>query len=86
MRRIAFLPEAHQDFLLWSHKHKKIYRKIVEVLHDIERDPFSGLEKPEPLKHELKGLWPRRITREHRPVYRVSDDQIVVVSCRLHYE
>ena len=86
MRRIAFLPEAYQDFLLWSREHNKIYRKIVELLHDIERDPFSGLGKPEPLRHELKGLWSRRITREHRLVYRVSDDQIVVVSCRFHYE
>ena len=66
MRRIACLPEAYQDSLLWSREHTKIHRKIVELLHDIERDPFSGLRKPEPLKHELKGLWSRRITREHR--------------------
>ena len=64
---------------------KKIYIKIVILIKDIERDPFSGLGKPEALKHDLSGLWSRRITQEHRLVYSISEEQVVIISCKFHY-
>lgn len=85
MRRIAFLPEAFADFAEWATIERKTHAKIVSLVRDIQRDPFAGLGKPEPLKHELAGLWSRRITDEHRLVYKVTDEDIVIVSCRYHY-
>lgn len=85
MRRIAFLPEAFEHFNLWSRENKKIHSRIIELIRDIGRDPFSGIGKPEPLKHKLKGLWSRRITDEHRLVYKVSNDEILIYSCKYHY-
>lgn len=85
MRNIAFEREAFAQFIQWASEDKKIHAKIVELITDVLRDPFSGLGKPEPLKHNLKGYWSRRITNEHRLVYKVTDDQILIVSCKLHY-
>jgi len=85
MKKISFLPKAFEDFTTWSKEDKKIYAKITELIKDIGRNPFSGLGKPEPLKHDLKGLWSRRITDEHRLVYKITQEEIVVVSCKLHY-
>lgn len=85
MRRVAFLPTAFDDFTAWAITDKKIYARIVKLIKDIERHPFVGIGKPEPRKHELAGLWSRRITGEHRLVYRVAEEEIVVVSCRFHY-
>ena len=64
---------------------KKVYAKIVSLIKDVQREPFSGLGKPEALKHELSGLWSRRIRKEHRLVDSVSDQEIVIVSCKFHY-
>ena len=86
MRRIAFLPTAFDNFNRWAKEDKKIHGRIVKLIKDIDRSPFSGLGKPEPLKHELKGLWSRRITKEHRLVYKVTEEEIVIVSCRFHYQ
>jgi len=86
MRKISFLPEPFEHFNLWSRENKKIYARITELIKDIGRNPFSGIGKPEPLKHELKGLWSRRITDEHRLVYKVSEDEILIYSCKYHYE
>ena len=85
MRRVAFLPQAFEDFNRWAVEDKKIYGKVVDLIKDTLRTPFSGLGKPEPLKHELKGLWSRRITDEHRLVYKVTEEEIVIYSCRFHY-
>jgi toxin YoeB len=85
MRKVAFLARAFDEFNQWAVQDKKIYSKIVSLIKDVNRDPFAGLGKPEPLKHELSGLWSRRITDEHRLVYRVTDEEIVVVSCKFHY-
>nr|WP_293088010.1 Txe/YoeB family addiction module toxin [Okeania sp. SIO3B5] len=62
-----------------------MYIKIVNLIKDIQRDPFSGLGKPEALKYDLSGLWSRRITQEHRLVYSVYDEEIVIISCKFHY-
>ncbi|MBA3692372.1 MAG: Txe/YoeB family addiction module toxin [Acidobacteria bacterium] len=86
MRRISFLPEAFKHFNLWSRENTKIHTRITELIKDIGRNPFSGIGKPEPLKYKLKGLWSRRITDEHRLVYKVSDEEILIYSCRFHYE
>ncbi len=85
MRKVAFIPAAFEDFTQWSSSDKKIYIRIVELIKDIQRDPFLGIGKPEPLKHELKGFWSRRINEKHRLVYRVTNEEVVIVSCKFHY-
>ncbi len=60
-------------------------QKVLELIQHVAREPFTGLGKPEPLRHQLSGCWSRRITEEHRLVYRVTEESIVVVSCRYHY-
>ncbi len=86
MRNIVFEPQAFQDFNNWAREDKKIYDKIVNLISDILRSPFDGIGKPEPLKYELKGYWSRRITDEHRLVYKVSENAVTIVGCRFHYE
>lgn len=66
MRKVAFLSRSFDEFNQWAIEDKKIYAKIVNLIKDIHRDPFSGIGKPEALKHDLSGLWSRRITKEHR--------------------
>ncbi|MFM8330082.1 MAG: Txe/YoeB family addiction module toxin [Candidatus Methylumidiphilus sp.] len=85
MKKVAFLPQAFNDYNDWIKNDKHIHAKLVELIKEIQRDPFIGKGKPEPLKHQLKGLWSRRITDEHRLVYKVLDEEIVIVSCRFHY-
>ena len=85
MRNITFTPKAFEDFTGWAKQDKKIYRKIVSLINDTLRQPFTGIGKPEALKHDLKGCWSRRITDEHRLVYKVTETEIVIVSCRFHY-
>jgi len=86
VRRVAFLPAAFDDLSQWATEDRKVYARIVKLIKDIDRDPFVGIGKPEPLKHELAGLWSRRITDEHRLVYKVTNEEIVIVSCRFHYD
>ena len=85
MRNISFLPKAFDDFVQWTNENPKIYARIGELIKDIQRNPFTGIGKPEPLKHKLKGLWSRRITGEHRLIYQVRDEEIIIVQCRFHY-
>lgn len=82
---IVFLEQGWEDYLYWQDQDKKILKKINSLLKDIARDPFNGIGSPEPLKHELSGYWSRRITLEHRIVYRVHQGQIRVLQCRYHY-
>lgn len=82
---VSFAKTAFSDFQSWSSVDKKVFKKIVDLIHDIERDPFQGIGKPEPLKHSLSGYWSRRITDEHRLVYKVEKDTIFIVSCKYHY-
>ena len=86
MRNIVFEPQAFQDFNSWVKEDKKIHGKIVNLISDILRSPFDGIGKPESLKYELKGYWSRRITDEHRLVYKVSEDAVTIVGCKFHYE
>ena len=86
MEKIILLPKAFSELRYWAEADKDILVKIFELIKDIQRELFSGIGKPEPLKHKLKGLWSRRITKEHRLIYRVGNEEIVIVSCRFHYE
>jgi toxin YoeB len=85
MREIAFTPSALAEFNLWRKKDKKIRTKIIQLLKETAKEPFKGIGKPEPLKHQYKGCWSRRVNKEHRLVYQVLDDSIVVISCMFHY-
>ena len=84
-RKIKFEADAFDDFTQWSKEDRKLYVKIVDLIKDIERSPFQGLGKPEPLKYELSGYWSRRINDEHRLVYKVTDDEIIFIACKNHY-
>lgn len=85
-RKLTFQGDAFEDFTDWSTLDRKLYNKIVALIKDIDRSPFTGLGKPEPLKYELSGYWSRRINDEHRLVYKIMDEEIIIVSCRYHYE
>lgn len=82
---VVFLDQGWEDYLYWQSHDKKILKKINNLLKDIHRDPFSGTGSPEVLKHNLSGYWSRRITLEHRLVYRMQEGQIRVLQCRYHY-
>lgn len=85
MRKITFEKGAFEDFTSWATTDKQIYRRIVALILDILREPFSGLGKPEPLRHQMQGYWSRRIDGEHRLVYQVDDDAVTIVACKYHY-
>ncbi len=86
---IAFTPNAWTDFQYWQDNDQKIAERINELIRDISRDPFRGLGKPEPLRGNLSGLWSRRITGEHRLVYKVTgtkpEQTCLIISARFHY-
>ncbi len=82
---IKFSDQAWEDYLFWQAKNKAILKRINTLLRDIQRSPFDGIGKPEPLKHHLSGFWSRRIDDEHRLVYAVQGDSILVAQCRYHY-
>lgn len=82
--KVSFSEEAFADYQEWS-LDKKTFAKINELIKNICRTPFSGIGKPEPLKHKLSNYWSRRISQEHRIVYKVSDDEIFIASCKFHY-
>ena len=85
--RLSWSHEAWEDYLYWQQNDRKILQVINDLIKDIRRDPFKGLGKPEPLKHSLAGSWSRRITREHRLVYRVSGrnaELLEIIQCRYH--
>lgn len=78
--------DAWEDYLFWQNQDKKILKQINKLVKDISRNPFEGLGKPEPLKENLHGLWSRRTNQEHRLVYMVKDDTVLIFSCRGHYD
>jgi len=85
MRKVIFEQTAQEDLFYWAKSDIKVLKKIIELIEDTQKTPFSGLGKPEPLKHELKGFWSKRITEEHRLVYKVTDDFLIIIQCRWHY-
>jgi len=84
--RIIFTKNSWEDYISWQLEDKKMLRKINELIKDIQRAPFAGKGKPEPLKYDLAGYWSRRIDREHRLVYQVDKNEILIFSCRFHYD
>ncbi len=82
---IKFSDQAWEDYLFWQTKDRATLKRINTLLRDIRRSPFEGIGKPESLKHNLAGFWSRRIDEEHRLVYAVQDDTILVAQCRYHY-
>jgi toxin YoeB len=83
---LSFMPEAWADYLYWQTQDKKTLRKVNQLLQDITRNNFTGMGKPEPLKHDKSGYWSRRIDNENRLTYKVTDETIIIVSCRTHYK
>ena len=83
--RLIFAEKAWEDYLYWQKTDKKILKRINGLIKDIARDPFEGIGKPEPLKHALSGYWSRRINDEHRIVYKVQDDSLLIAQLRYHY-
>lgn len=84
-KNLEFKPAAFEDLAWWITQDRKKALKIIKLIEDIQRHPFSGLGQPESLKHELSGCWSRRIDQEHRLVYEVLDDNIKILACRFHY-
>lgn len=83
MRLVAFHQTALDDYSEWAKTDKKLFERIRHIIIETAKTPFDGIGKPEPLKHELKGYWSRRLTDEHRLVYKVTDEQIIIVSCKI---
>jgi toxin YoeB len=83
--RLVFADGAWEDYLYWQQHDRKVVERINQLIREIRRDPFSGVGKPEPLKHALSGFWSRRITDEHRLIYRVQGDELQIAQLRFHY-
>lgn len=84
--RLVFTPNGWDDYKFWLQADRQVLKRINRLIDDALRDPAEGIGKPEPLKHLLAGAWSRRITEEHRLVYLVDDDDLVVLQARLHYK
>ena len=83
--RLIFATNAWEDYLYWQKSDRKVLNRINALIQAIQRQPFEGIGKPEPLKHGLSGYWSRRITDEHRMVYKVEGDAILIAQLRYHY-
>ena len=86
MSRILFTEHAWEEYIYWQTQDKRTLRRINQLLRDIQRDPFDGIGKPEPLRGELSGFWSRRIDECNRIVYRVKDDIVGLLQCKGHYD
>ncbi len=84
--KVAFTPHGWDDYCHWQTADRSMLKRINRLIDDMRRDPFSGIGKPEQLRHALAGAWSRRITDEHRLVYLVEGDDLVILQARLHYE
>ena len=83
---LSFTENAWQDYLHWQKIDKKKVKKINDLIKEIQRTPFEGAGKPELLKYDLAGYWSRRIDQEHRLVYKVDENSILILACRYHYD
>lgn len=82
---LSWTEDAWEDYEYWQRTSKEKVKQIGKLIKAIKRDPFKGIGKPEPLKHDLAGYWSRRIDQEHRLVYEIQDNAIIIVQCRYHY-
>ncbi|HEY9140171.1 MAG TPA: Txe/YoeB family addiction module toxin [Bryobacteraceae bacterium] len=85
LRNLEFDPAAFEDLAWWIETDRAQALRIIRLVREIQREPFSGVGKPEPLKRELSGCWSRRIDHEHRLVYQVQEKRIRILACRFHY-
>jgi toxin YoeB len=83
--KVLFTPEGWEDYTFWQERDRKLAKRLNRIIKDMRRDPFSGIAKPEALKRNYSGFWSRRLTDEHRIVYRVKDENLEIVACRGHY-
>lgn len=83
--KLVFADQAWEDYLHWKKQDRKTLERINRLIQEVMREPFAGVGKPEPLKHALTGYWSRRITDEHRMVYRVDGDALLIAQLRFHY-
>ncbi len=83
--KLIFSENAWEDYLYWQKTDKKVLSRINKLIKEIKREPFEGIGKPEALKHSLTGYWSRRISEEHRIVYKITDDALLVAQLRYHY-
>ena len=84
--KYIFVDESWEDYLYWQKTDKKMIKRINALLKDISHTPFSGIGKPEPLKHKYRGYWSCRIDSENRLIYKIRDDEILITKCRFHYD
>lgn len=84
--KIIFSKHSWEEYLGWQRENKRILKRINQLIKDIQRSPFEGIGNPEALKYDLTGFWSRRIDREHRLVYRIFQDEVIIYSCRYHYD
>jgi len=85
LRSLEFDVDAFEDLAWWIQQDRNKALRIVNLIKEVQRDPFKGIGKPEPLRHELKGCWSRRIDQEHRLIYQVTEAKIRILACRYHY-
>ncbi len=85
MRSLEFDPSAFEDLAWWVEVDRKKALRVLKLIKEVQREPFVGIGKPEPLKHEFAGCWSRRIDDEHRLVYQVFESKIRILSCKYHY-
>ena len=85
MKSLEFDSAAFEDLAWWIEQDRNKALRIVSLIKDVQRNPFKGIGKPEPLRHELKGCWSRRIDQEHRFIYQVTEENITILACRYHY-
>jgi len=83
---VKFTEKGFKDFSYWIKNDKKKVKRILELIKDIERHPYTGIGKPEALKFNLQGFFSRRIDTEHRLIYKIDNNDIIIISCRYHYE
>jgi len=83
--KLVFADAAWEDYLYWQQQDRKTVERINKLIRETQREPFSGIGKPEPLKHALAGFWSRRISDEHRMVYRIQGDELQIAQLRYHY-
>ncbi|MFC8530777.1 Txe/YoeB family addiction module toxin [Nocardia sp. NPDC057227] len=84
--KVAFTDSGWEQYQGWAGKNRTVLKRINTLIKEIQRNGHNGIGKPEPLKHSLAGYWSRRITAEHRLVYAIEDDTVIIISCEFHYD
>ena len=83
--KITFTPAGWEDYLWWQVQDRQVLKRVNRLIDDISRNGHEGIGKPEPLRQNLSGYWSRRVTTEHRIIYAIEDDTVVIIACRFDY-